>query len=69
MTAVGTGVREIRIRTRQEHRVIYVAQFPEAVYVLHAFEKHSQKASRLDIALARKRLSELIISRRTTEDS
>ena len=35
VTSVGTGVREIRIRTEVAHRVFYVATFEEAVYVLH----------------------------------
>src|SRR5262245_41453501 len=39
MTAVGPGVREIRIHTGREHRVIYIAKFDDGVYVLHAFEK------------------------------
>jgi phage-related protein len=43
MTEVGAGVIEIRIHTETEHRVFYVAKFQEAIYVLHAFEKKSQK--------------------------
>jgi phage-related protein len=43
---VGPGAAEIRVRSFQgstvQHRVIYVAKFPEAVYVLHAFEKKTQ---------------------------
>jgi phage-related protein len=40
MSSVGTGVFEIRVRTpQQQHRVLYVAKFQEAIYVLHAFEK------------------------------
>jgi putative component of toxin-antitoxin plasmid stabilization module len=34
MPSVGLGVQEIRIHTRTEHRVLYVAKFAEAVYVL-----------------------------------
>jgi phage-related protein len=37
MPGVGPGVREIRIHTALEHRILYVAKFVEAVYVLHAF--------------------------------
>jgi phage-related protein len=33
MPVVGPGVREIRIHTRREHRVIYIAKFEEGVYV------------------------------------
>jgi phage-related protein len=43
MSAVGPGVIEIRIRVTQEYRVFYVAKFAEAIYVLHAFKKQTQK--------------------------
>ena len=56
---VGRGVREIRIHTGTEHRVIYVADRPEAIYVLHTFQKRSQKTMRRDIELARWRLEQL----------
>lgn len=39
MPSVGLGAQEIRIHTGSEHRVLYIAKFTEAVYVLHAFEK------------------------------
>jgi phage-related protein len=37
MNEVGAGVREIRIHVLGEWRVLYVAKFAEAIYVLHAF--------------------------------
>lgn len=40
MQSVGAGVMEIRIHEPHEHRVVYVAKFREAVYVLHAFSKN-----------------------------
>ena len=55
MQAVGAGVKEIRIQVLGEWRVMYVAKFSDAVYVLHAFKKKSQKTSRQDIELARQR--------------
>jgi phage-related protein len=61
---VGQSVREIRIHTELEHRVLYVAKFAEGVYVLHAFEKRTQKVPRHDVDLARKRLSALLAIRR-----
>lgn len=64
MTAVGTGVREIRIHTGTEHRVFYVARFAEGVYVLHVFEKRTRKTSKRDVALARSRFRELLEMRR-----
>ena len=38
MIEVGTGAYEIRVRVMGEWRVIYVAKFENAVYVLHAFD-------------------------------
>jgi phage-related protein len=60
MTAVGTGVVEIRVHTKLEHRVFYVAKFEETVYVIHAFEKRTRKTSPSDIALAQKRFADLM---------
>jgi phage-related protein len=60
MTTVGPGVLEIRVHTRVEHRVLYIAKFEEAVYVLHAFEKRTRQTPQSEIALAQKRLADLI---------
>jgi len=65
MPSVGAGVGEIRIHTAVEHRVVYVAKFVEAVYVLHAFEKKSRKTSKRDVDLARQRLHQLLLQRRS----
>ena len=56
---VGTGVREIRIQTGGQFLVIYVATIGEAVYVLHAFQKKSQKTPDKELKIARKRLKEV----------
>jgi phage-related protein len=56
MPTVGAGAYEIRYRDPAgAFRVIYVAKFVEAVYVLHAFQKKTQKTQQADIALAAKR--------------
>lgn len=55
MSEVGAGVREIRIRVLGEWRVLYVAKFGDAVYVLHAFQKKTRKTRQEDIELARRR--------------
>jgi phage-related protein len=65
MTAVGVGVKEIRIHTGIEYRVFYLAKFAEGVYVLHAFEKHTRKTSKRDMDLARERFRALIETRRS----
>ncbi len=64
MASVGAGVQEIRVHTELEHRVLYVAKFEEAIYVLHAFEKKSRKTPRADLELAQSRLTELLKIRR-----
>lgn len=54
MKEVGARVREIRIHVLGEWRVLYVAKFVDAVYVIHAFQKKTQKTRIEDIELARK---------------
>jgi len=46
---------EIRVHILGEWRVIYVAKFAEAVYVLHAFQKKTPKTRKEDIELAARR--------------
>ena len=64
MTVVGSGVKEIRIHTENEYRVMYVDNFAEAVYVLHAFGKKTQQTSKKDIDLASQRDRELVNERK-----
>jgi phage-related protein len=59
MKAVGSGVREIRIRVLGEWRVLCLAKFADAVYVLHAFQKKTQKTRRSDIEIARRRYKQV----------
>lgn len=63
METVGAGVREIRIRVEKAYRVLYVAKFPEAIYVLHAFEKKTQRTSKTDLDLASTRYRQLVNQR------
>lgn len=59
MQTVGPGVREIRIHIAGAHRVFYVATRPEAIYVLHAFEKKTRKTSAHDLRIGRDRFGAL----------
>jgi phage-related protein len=59
MNAIGTGTREIRIHVLGEWRVLYVAKFADAVYVLHTFQKKSRKTRREDIEIARQRYRQI----------
>ena len=63
MSVVGAGTMEIRIRVGTAHRVFVVTKFAEAIYVLHAFEKKSQKTPKSDIDLAKRRYRELFAER------
>ncbi|MDG0834614.1 type II toxin-antitoxin system RelE/ParE family toxin [Roseateles saccharophilus] len=61
MPTVGTGVKEIRIRDEAgAFRVLYVAKFADAVYVLHCFQKKTQKTTKTDLDLAVKRYRDLL---------
>lgn len=61
MISVGQGVREIRIRDASgAFRVLYVAKFADAVYVLHCFQKKTQATSKIDLDLAAKRYRDLM---------
>ena len=61
MSTVGSGVREIRIQDATGiFRVIYIAKLGCTVYVLHCFQKKTEKTSKMDIDLATKRYKELM---------
>jgi phage-related protein len=61
MPTIGSGVREIRIRDMAgAFRIIYVAKFADAIYVLHCFQKKTQQTSKSDLELAGKRYRYLI---------
>ena len=61
MPTVGKGVEEIRIRDDSGiYRVIYTARLPDAVIVLHVFQKKTPRTSRRDIEIAKARFSELM---------
>jgi phage-related protein len=61
MSDVGSGVQEIRIKDDAGiFRVLYVARFEDAVYVLHCFQKKTQRTAKSDLDLASKRYAELV---------
>jgi phage-related protein len=61
MNTIGQGVCEIRIRDESGvFRVIYVAKFAYTIYVLHCFQKKTQKTSKTDIDLAANRYRDLV---------
>jgi phage-related protein len=61
MSDVETGMQEIRIKDEAGiFRVLYVARFEDAVYVLHCFQKKTQRTANSDLDLASKRYAELV---------
>ena len=59
-TTIGPGVTEIRIHDESgAFRIIYVAKFGDAIYVLHCFQKKAAQTSKADIDLAKKRYRDL----------
>jgi phage-related protein len=59
MITIGPGVAEIRVHAENEYRIIYIAKFLEAIYVLHSFTKKTQQTPKRDLDLAAKRFKEL----------
>lgn len=59
MSTIGIGANEIRIHYPGAYRVIYVASYPEGIYLIHAFQKKTKKTPSLEIDLARKNYSRM----------
>lgn len=59
MPSVGAGAYEIRVHVLGEWRVIYVAKLADAIFVLHAFRKKTQRTPSEDIELARRRYRQI----------
>jgi phage-related protein len=60
MTSIGAGCREIRVRDAAgAYRVFYVASVADAIYVLHCFEKKSQRTARTDLDIGKARYKQM----------
>ena len=60
MASIGLGVREIRVRDNVgAFRVVYIARLPDAIYVLHAFQKKTQQTAQRDLDLAAIRFKQI----------
>jgi phage-related protein len=60
MPSVGKGVEELRVWDDSgTYRVLYIARFADAIYVLHAFQKTTRATSERDLDLAKARYTEL----------
>jgi len=69
MPIVGSGVQEMRITDKgNAYRVFVLTRFEEAVYVLHVFQKRSQKTAKSDLRLAKGRYADLLTWRNEQGD-
>lgn len=59
-TSIGQGVRELRIQTGNQYRVIYIAKYEKKIHILHAFQKKTRKTRAADIDLAKSRLKAVL---------
>ncbi|MEO5677808.1 MAG: type II toxin-antitoxin system RelE/ParE family toxin [Usitatibacter sp.] len=65
---VGPGTSEIRIDCPDGwFRVMYVAKFEEAIYVLHCFQKSSRQTARTDVEIARARYRAIVSERKESQ--
>lgn len=61
MPDIGKGVSELRLWDETgTYRVVYTVKMADAIYVLHAFQKKTEKTSRHDVLVAKQRYSDLI---------
>jgi len=65
MKSVGVGVKEIRVRIRNDiFRAIYLAKYSDVIYVLHIFQKKSGNTKNRDIDIARRRFRSIVAERK-----
>ena len=61
MASVAAGVEELRVRDGSgAYRVFYYTKAADSILIFHAFAKKTQKTPPQEIALAQKRLKEML---------
>jgi phage-related protein len=61
MSSVALGVEELRVKDRSgAYRVFYYTKLADSVLIFHAFTKKTQKTPPNEVALAKKRLKEIL---------
>ena len=61
MASVASGVEELRVRDRSGvYRVFYYTRLADSILIFHAFAKKTPKTPPQEIALAQKRLKEVL---------
>ena len=65
---IGAGTREIRIKDIHGiFRVMYVAKFEEAIYVLHCFQKKTEATAKKDKDIAATRYRAIVRERKVSK--
>jgi phage-related protein len=65
---IGAGTRDIRVRDSSGiYRVLYIAKFEEAIYVLHCFQKKTQETSKHDKDIAEARYRAIARARKASK--
>jgi phage-related protein len=70
MTTIAAGVREIKLQDedKSQYRLIYTANFDDAIYVFHVItKKTTEQTTTQDIHLAKKRHSEIVAYRQKSK--
>jgi len=66
MPEIGRGVAEVRLRSGAgAYRIIYLARFERAVYVLHCFVKKTPRTSEQDKRIAKVRFQAVLAEQRS----
>lgn len=61
MSSVSSGVEELRVKDRSgAYRAFYYSRLADKVIVFHAFSKKTEKTSKHDLDLGKKRLKEVL---------
>lgn len=61
MSSVGVGVEELRVKDISGvYRIFYFARLSDAIWIIHAFQKKTQKTPHHEIDIAKKRLKEVL---------
>lgn len=65
ISEIGKGVGEVRLRgDTGAYRIVYLARYEDAIYVLHCFNKKTQRTSGHDKHIAKARFQAVLEARR-----
>lgn len=59
--ALGSGLYELRIRGKEELRILYCFSAQKTIYLLHGFKKQTEETPQRELTVALKRMKELTL--------